>query len=199
MSFLEFMVNTYEEPFSRKHRSATKAGQVSNPTQDKVLEGPRQGRPQNTRSRYLDSHPRSETWGRVIRSKGHNTLPSIVGPYFPRQDDPDQRNYYCASMLALLVPWRNLRELKGPMESWEHAFLRFKDAATPRIIEILAGIQYYYDCASAAQKNREGTGINHTEDIDKEHTPLNDEGALYDASKVSDLPQTVENSCLNTV
>ncbi|KAG1722365.1 hypothetical protein EDD22DRAFT_764812, partial [Suillus occidentalis] len=66
-------------------------------------------------------HPKHLTHRRVIRSKGHHTLPNIVGPFFPR-DDPGHREYYCASILALLSPWRCIKELRTDLETWEEAF-----------------------------------------------------------------------------
>ncbi|KAG2743252.1 hypothetical protein P692DRAFT_20821637 [Suillus brevipes Sb2] len=89
-SFFEFNINTYEEaiPASEKQNNGRSIAITSS-----------RGRPRNDRSHYKECH----THRRVIRSKGHSTLPNIVGPFFPRPNDPTCRTLYCASMLALLV------------------------------------------------------------------------------------------------
>ncbi|KAF8529441.1 hypothetical protein JB92DRAFT_2554870, partial [Gautieria morchelliformis] len=77
-------------------------------------------------------------------------IPNVIGRWFPRRDDPDIQPLYCASMLALLTPWWNLTELIQPNESWERAFDKFMATASKRIHDIIAGIQYYYDCGDSA-------------------------------------------------
>ncbi|KAG1866095.1 hypothetical protein F4604DRAFT_1585958 [Suillus subluteus] len=77
--------------------------------------GPRLGRPRNARVQYLSTHPKYGVRQRIICSQGHNTLPNFIGRYFPRQDDPDIYDFYCASMLLLLKPWRDIAtDLKSP-------------------------------------------------------------------------------------
>jgi hypothetical protein len=88
-------------------------------------------------------------------SPNHNTLPSIVGLFFPQRDDPDNHDYYCALILALLRPWQTLADLKPQQLSWEAAFYVFSQMTTRRNSDILLGIQYYYDCRSAAERERE--------------------------------------------
>jgi hypothetical protein len=115
-------------------------------------DAPRRGRPPNERVTYLKEHPRYKTHHRIVRSMGHNTLPSIVGPFFPRRDDPDIRAYYCASMVALLKPWRHLCTLKGAKDTWEDAFGSLLKQASRRDLDVLSGIQHYYDSRSAAER-----------------------------------------------
>lgn len=68
---------------------------------------------------------------------GHNTLPNFIGRYFPRSDDPDIYPFYCASMLMLLKPWRDLTaDLKDASESWPDAFIRFKASAPKTVLDI---------------------------------------------------------------
>jgi hypothetical protein len=78
-----------------------------------------------------------------------------VGPFFPRRDDADNYEYYCASMLALLKPWQSLADLKPQQLSWEAAFDAFFRMTTRRNTDILSGIQYHYDCRSAAERERD--------------------------------------------
>lgn len=56
-------------------------------------------------------------------------------------------------MLVLLKPWRDLAtDLKQPTESWGVAFEVFYASATPKVRQVLSGIQYFHECESAAQK-----------------------------------------------
>ncbi|KAK7000802.1 hypothetical protein R3P38DRAFT_2413109, partial [Favolaschia claudopus] len=96
-------------------------------------------------------HPSHKHKQRAVRSHGHNNLPNFISKYFPRRDDPDNKESYFACMLVLLKPWRNLRtDLKSVDQSWSEAFNAFLSSATSRIHDILAGIQYFHNCQSAA-------------------------------------------------
>jgi hypothetical protein len=58
-------------------------------------------------------------------------------------------------MLSLLKPWRGLADLKAPDTSWASAFEAFSQTTSRRNRDILSGIQYYYDCRSAAESESE--------------------------------------------
>ncbi|KAJ3911854.1 hypothetical protein F5877DRAFT_21793, partial [Lentinula edodes] len=77
-------------------------------------------------------------------------LPNFIGKYFPRRDDPASYPLYCAAMLLLLKPWRNIaNDLKRPTETWEEVFKEFVETCPKQNIDIMSGIQYYYECESA--------------------------------------------------
>lgn len=141
---LDFFVDTYETEI-------TKADREMDLLEDDAHRGP--GRPRNPRVRYLTTHPKSGTVQRVIRSPGHRNLPNFLGRWFPRNDDETTYNFYCACMLTLLKPWRDLaKDLKSPTESWATAFETFCISATPGVRRALSGIQYFHECETAAQK-----------------------------------------------
>jgi len=95
---------------------------------------------------YLPEHPAHDTHVRIIRTQGHNTLPNFIGTKFPKSDDANEHNLYCASMLMLLKPWRDLEtDLKASTETWTDAFSRFKGQASQMTLNVLAGIQYYHE------------------------------------------------------
>ena len=143
-SVLEFFVETYETEI-------TKADREVDLFQEDAHHGP--GRPRNTRVRYLTSHPKSGSVHRVIRSPGHRNLPNFLGKWFPRNDDKEIYDFYCASMLTLLKPWRSLAtDLKLSDETWTAAFETFLSSATPKARRALSGIQYFHECESAVQK-----------------------------------------------
>ena len=134
-NFLDFIINTYED-------KSLPEPQVD--TSRKV------GRPQNRRIPYLPAAGKPKRC-RVERLKGHETLPRIVGRWFTRNDDPQQAEVYAASMLLLLKPWRDLRELKSPTISFEDTFKTFKQSGNKRELQILDNIQYYHECWDVAQ------------------------------------------------
>lgn len=148
-SVLDFFVDTYKTEITKADRDADLF--------EDAYRGP--GRPRNPRVRYLPTHPKFKTVHRVIRSLGHRNLPNFLGKWFPRNDDEAIYDFYCACMLTLLKPWRKLKEdLKSPTESWAAAFGAFSASATPRVRRALSGIQYFHECESAAQKDRDSAG-----------------------------------------
>ncbi|KAF4612702.1 hypothetical protein D9613_011752 [Agrocybe pediades] len=114
------------------------------------------GRPKQERYPYLSQHPSSSCRTRVKRPEHHNNIPNFVGSCFPRNDDSTRRDFYCASMLLLLKPWRNIRDdLKAADESWESAFRSFCATSAPATLDILSSIQYFHDSRTAATSEEE--------------------------------------------
>ncbi|RDX46830.1 hypothetical protein K466DRAFT_454103, partial [Polyporus arcularius HHB13444] len=68
------------------------------------------------------------------------------GKWFPRCDDDGTRDFYCASMLMLLKPWRRLSDLKVPHRTWRESFEDFLATADSDTHFILDGIQYFHEC-----------------------------------------------------
>lgn len=121
----------------------------------------KRGRKRNERSRYLNGHSKCESHYRIVRTPGHNTIPSTRGGFYPTHTDPDSIDLFRASMLTLLKPWRHIEDLKQDGQSWEEAYNSFLANAPKRIHHIIAGIKYHYDSRSAAnaQREREGDGL----------------------------------------
>jgi hypothetical protein len=140
LNVLNYFVDTYET--SIPHNVTVPATPSS------------RGRPPHARVPYLPGHPKHGSRQRVIRPSGHRNLPNFIGRYFPRRDDPDVHDLYCASVLMLLKPWRDLsRDLKEPSESWAVAFQHFHDSAPQTIKDIICNIQYFYECANSAKQD----------------------------------------------
>ena len=153
LSLLFFVANTYEEsiPKSQKTPTDVPLDDEPGPTGDS-MQVRKRGRPRNDRVNYLARHSKSKVLTRVIRTPGHNVIPNIVGRFLPRRDDPDTYDFYCASMLALLKPWRSLQDIGNKDGTWKEQLTEFLASAPKRIHDILAGIQYYYDSSDSAQK-----------------------------------------------
>lgn len=75
-------------------------------------------------------------------------MPNVIGPWFPQQDRKDDEEFYYASILTLFRPWWHLHNLKNEEQSWKDEGLAFIENATRTQRDMLAGMQYYYDCRS---------------------------------------------------
>jgi len=82
-------------------------------------------------------------------------MPNFVGEWFLRNDVPELQEYYHASMLALLTPWRHVEELKPDNGTFKGAFDDFVAKASPATIRIMENIQYQYKCLDSAKKKRD--------------------------------------------
>ncbi|KAH9956046.1 hypothetical protein BGW80DRAFT_1144634, partial [Lactifluus volemus] len=78
-------------------------------------------------------------------------LPNFMGRYFPRNDDPEIGDFYYASVLMLLKPWRNVgTDLKGENDSWSSAYQTFVSDTSAHVRSIISGLQYYHECEASA-------------------------------------------------
>ena len=150
-NIVEYFVHTYEEDMETRYKDQ------DNEVVDKMTDehrGP--GRKRNERILYLPNHPKYGKKLRIKRSRGHNQLPNFIGRFFPRADDPDIREFYCACMLLLLKPWRSIcTDLKHPTQSWEEAFNTFLSHTSKHTKDMISGIQYFYEARAAAEDERE--------------------------------------------
>ena len=161
-NMLDFFVNTYEEDIQRNNCRQLDAedddgddGSENNSDDDEDL-ARKPGRPRNRRIPYLNHHPKARQKQRVIRSRNHRNLPNFVSRYYPRCDDPQIHSFYCACMLMLLKPWRDLHlDLKSPTQSWTAAFDQYLSGAPERVKFVISGIQYFHDCDTAAKERRD--------------------------------------------
>ncbi|KAF5389042.1 hypothetical protein D9757_004879 [Collybiopsis confluens] len=138
---LDFIVDTYDEA-QKESKRADSGAESSGENQ--------RGRPRNLRSKYDSRHPNALTRERVIRSNDHRNLPNVTGGWFPKRDDDDTKDAFCASMLMLLKPWRNLAvDLKTVTETWESAYSAFISKADAKRKFIIAGTQFLHQAQTA--------------------------------------------------
>jgi hypothetical protein len=161
-SILDFFKNTYETKIAERknNEKGNNTDEVhfnTNMDEETIRESTtnQRGRPRNQRVRYKPIHPKWKALERVVRSHDHNNLPNFIGHQLPRNDDPGTYNFYCASMLMLLKPWRNLgKDLKRPGQTWSAAFDEFMCTASREARAVLTGIQYLHECHTAAEDNQ---------------------------------------------
>ncbi|PSS08934.1 hypothetical protein PHLCEN_2v3424, partial [Hermanssonia centrifuga] len=157
-SVYEFFMNTYEMPKSKGKEVAAAEEDQRHPSSQ--AEAPRRrGRTANVRSPYLSEHPNATQKERVVRTPRHRNLVNFVGRFFPSREDPTIHEFYCASMLMLLKPWRNVAtDLKCSNQSWMEGlqfFLQEQGAADGLIQRRVSGIQTFHDSRAAALRDHE--------------------------------------------
>lgn len=192
---LDFFVDTYEEEIRyNKHTIIDNGNDIrtSSASSDLPLAEHHitRGRPPNLRVQYHPQHPKASRVQRVCRSEGHRNLPNIIGRYFPRRDDAQSYQFYCACMLMLLKPWRDIHfDLKEPSETWSSAFDKFLTLSpnSERLKFILSGIQYFHDCESAAAQNR-------YEDSEETHSNIYHGSIGHELKALDDLELGEENT-----
>jgi hypothetical protein len=152
MSLLTFLLDTYD----------TKSDQVNDDdpashNQPSELRARTSGRIPNQRVAYRQGFNRVGRC-RVFRTNGHETLPQFVGRWLPRNDRPNERELYCASILALLKPWADMSDLKTDTETFDQSFQFFIAGSSKKTKDIIENIQYYYECYDGAVRRREEGG-----------------------------------------
>ena len=48
----------------------------------------------------------------IIKTDGHEMMPNFVGVWFPRNNIEELQDFYYASVLVLLQPWKDIADLK---------------------------------------------------------------------------------------
>lgn len=192
---LDYFVGTYDK--SMRHRSGETA-HTSKPmdppgeSEDSHI-SPR-GRPSHHRVAYLETHPGHDSHIRVVRPPEHNNLPNLIGPRFPRRADTSHADFYAASVLTLLKPWRSLRDLKQPSQTWQQALEAFLGSASCRIHDIVSSIEHYHTCKSAAEDGTKSTSnvIEADEDEDESMTPCNEDASAERPRVLTNANVTLE-------
>ena len=151
MNFLGFMLDTYEGSTKQNENNLNEP--LRNAADNsRETRGP--GRPLSTRIPYQDEAEKGKRC-RIVRSHGHETLPRFVGKWFNRNDNEYERDLHRASMLMLLKPWRNLHQLKKPLDTFEEAYDQFILEADQKTLRVITNIQYFYECSDGAKAERE--------------------------------------------
>lgn len=198
MNMLEFVKDTYETSMTKQDKKELIEFEQSIDDEDRDRTHPqdriskRRGRPRHVRSMYLENHSSRYRVIRVIRPKHHKTLLAIAGQYFPNANDIRRRDYYCASMVTLLKPWRRLSTLKSDGLTWEEAFDRMQVEGGEKVAKYLSNIQYYYDSKETAERNREkerkGDKIDHPTSFELQEKAPEEYGEMMDGEVRMNVP-----------
>ena len=122
----------------------------------------------NTRIPYCENCGRNGH-ARIVRSPDHETMPYFAGSWFAKRDPEDVNGLFEASMLALLKPWRSLKELKNVEETFKHAFDKFLATAPPEIHRTIANIEFFHECSEAATIHRQSAEMATEPVVDERH------------------------------
>lgn len=104
---------------------------------------------------YMDHTELYKGRVRILRGINAEVMPDFLGSWPPRNNTAECRELYCCTMLALLKPWRDWKDLKGTRETWEEAFRDFTDTCSQRCKDIINNFQFYYDSQDTATTNRQ--------------------------------------------
>ena len=104
---------------------------------------------------YLTTHPQEKTRVRVIRHKDHNSIVKLQGRRLPRSDRQEDRALYCASMMMLFTPWRQVGDIQRGSDDWEDAYRMFHNDASQDIRDMISNIQQRYRAEDAATREYE--------------------------------------------
>lgn len=176
MNYLDFTVNTYE--ILKKRRDD---GMID----EEASVDNRKGRKRNLRTGYLDQHPKHLTHDRIARSEDHTYMPNVIGQWFPRRDVEEDEDFYFASILVFLRPWRDMRRLKQEHRTWKEEGLRFLETATTGERDVIAGMQYYYDSKAAAEHEDDDVDVEMSNDESDGTVLVDSEEAAGDDRTVS--------------
>lgn len=102
MSLLDFNINTYESNHWCPHRGEIRADTVP------YLQG---------------SHKKGKF--RVIRTADQEAIPYFPGKWISDPDNMSTQPLYCASILMLLCPWRNIQDITDEVLSFEWQWIIF--------------------------------------------------------------------------
>ncbi|KAK0436979.1 uncharacterized protein EV420DRAFT_1487302 [Desarmillaria tabescens] len=102
-----------------------------------------------------------------------------TGTWFPRSNRHDCREYYCASMLALFMPWRSMKDLKNEGEHFEDAWHRFSVNLTPKQVDAIKNIQYFHEASDHAHRDKSSTASGALLNLDNEQCPSQDDSILW--------------------
>ena len=69
-------------------------------------------------------------------------------------------------MLLLLKPWREVTDLKPPLQTWSHAFDSFLTTSL-KAKNAIAGIQYFIEARTAAEEERDSADDDELIHLDK--------------------------------
>ena len=127
-TYLDFMLNTYED-------------------------GKPAGKWTNARVYYLQNSDKADQC-RVVKAPGHETMPNFIGTWFPRNNNADCKEMYCAMMLAMFSPWRTFLEIKRGHPTFEARFDEFRDTAALETLRKLENVQYFHQCSDGSRRKR---------------------------------------------
>lgn len=118
----------------------------------------------------------NRTAQRKLREDGHETLPQFIGQWFPKRNHDGVDDMYCASMMALFMPWRKLTDLRSGESTFVQAFDLFMASCPDEFKRIMDNIEYYYTSAEAAHRDHATVDLGPAPDIngdvdDSDETP----------------------------
>lgn len=165
------------------------------------------GRPPSDRVLYRDGYGKIGHC-RILRQPGHETMPLFLGQWFPKRDEENVNGLFEASILALLKPWRSVKDLKQPTETFRTAFDAFVDTATEATKDTIANVEFFHESSDGARKRTDVTNtvvplpdapISAQEEIDEQEASDNlhpiSTDTLENVISEQDILNTLDRPC----
>ena len=95
--------------------------------------------------KFLPDHPQHTTHSVTLTSDAKSFIPNFISP-IPRSDGSD-REYYCATIMALFKPWRSADDLKSREINWDTAL--YNHEFTDKQKKLMENFNIRYECQDA--------------------------------------------------
>ncbi|KAJ3562467.1 hypothetical protein NP233_g9554 [Leucocoprinus birnbaumii] len=82
---------------------------------------------------------------RIVKRKGHETRANFIGRWFPRNDAPEERELYCAMVMVVFRPWRDLASLRPEGSTFDQEFQQWEQTVPREIRRRLTNVQFYHE------------------------------------------------------
>jgi hypothetical protein len=76
----------------------------------------------------------------------------FIGDWFSWNDVQEEYEFYCATLLVLLQPWRTIIGLKTKEGTFKQAFNMFVSNSDNKTKDIIENIQYQHECTDSTIK-----------------------------------------------
>ena len=94
----------------------------------------------------LHPHVERNTHTLKVCHPSDRKVPVPIDPAIPRRDRQEYVAAYSRLMLILFKPWRNASDLHNPGQTWQEAFIQFKEECSLRCLEIMNNMQLLHEC-----------------------------------------------------
>ena len=94
----------------------------------------------------LHPHVEKDTHTLKVCHPSDRKVPISISLAVPHRDCQEHVAVYSHSMLILFKPWHNASNLHNPGQTWQEAFIQFKEECLPQYLEIMINMQLLHKC-----------------------------------------------------
>lgn len=94
----------------------------------------------------LHPHVKKDTHTLKVCHPSDRKVPISISPAVPHRDCQEHVAVYSHLMLILFKPWHNASNPHNPGQTWQEAFIQFKEECLPQYLEIMINMQLLHKC-----------------------------------------------------